>query len=224
MPLKKQIVYPIFLECCNFTNDGFWKYIFEDLAYGKPPYGCSMNKGFIYCNYKGKEFSYKIEETKDANVIFDDLYNLFTNKLKVLSKLDKQDLLSEFEREENSSEYGRDMTWKSIKKKSIKDMIIQKYVISEKKRRNLSIEQARKLLSLIFINLSFGIISSEDIHYEKGKILYIEGIEFNNNNEVLYHLNVENLNGLNLHPVEYEKKIMSENWPKYLAALKKQAY
>ncbi len=221
MPLKKQIVYPIFLECCNYTNDGFWKYVFEDLAYGKPPYGCSMNKGFIYCNYKGREFSYKIE-IKDAEVIFDELYNLFTNKLKVLSKIDKKYLLSEFEKEENGLGTIKDMSWKSIKKKSIKDMIIQEYVISEKNKRGLSIEQARKLLSLIFINLSFGIISSEDIHYENGKILAIDNIEFRNN-EALYHLDTENLNCLNLHPAAYEKKMMSDNWPKYLAVLKKQA-
>ncbi len=222
MPLKKQIVYPIFLECCNYTDDGFWKYVFEDLAYEKPPYGCSMNKGFIYCNYKGKEFSYKIEEMKDAGVIFNELYNLFTNKLKVLSKIDKQDLRSEFDKEENGLGSIKDMSWKSIKKKSIKDMIIQEYVISEKKKRGLSIGQARKLLSLIFINLSFGIISSENIHYEDGKILAIDNIEFCNK-EALYHLDTENLNGLNFHPAVYEKKIMSDNWPKYLTVLKKQA-
>ena len=47
MPIKKEIVYPVFLECCEFSVDSFWENIFEDLAYGKTPYGTYINKNFL---------------------------------------------------------------------------------------------------------------------------------------------------------------------------------
>ena len=40
------------------------KYIFEDLAYGKTPYGAYFNKDFLCCSFKGKEFSYKLDFKK----------------------------------------------------------------------------------------------------------------------------------------------------------------
>ena len=64
MPLRKEIVYPIFLECCQYTEDTFWESIFTDLAYGKPPYGTYISKGFLCCTHKKKDFSYKIEKKR----------------------------------------------------------------------------------------------------------------------------------------------------------------
>ena len=62
MTIKKEIIYPIFLECCQYTTDIFWENVFEDLSYGKTPYGTYITKDFLCCNYKEKEFSYKIEK------------------------------------------------------------------------------------------------------------------------------------------------------------------
>ena len=73
MPIKREIVYPIFLECCQFTDDKFWENVFEDLAYGKTPYGTYISKDFLCCSYKKKEFSYKIE--KKLPHIGDSLFN-----------------------------------------------------------------------------------------------------------------------------------------------------
>ena len=65
-----ELIYPIFLEVCKYADeDIFWKYVFEDLAYGRSPYGTYITKNFMCCNYKGKEFSYKIEVTKQPEVL-----------------------------------------------------------------------------------------------------------------------------------------------------------
>jgi hypothetical protein len=68
MPVKREIVYPVFLECCQYADDIFWENVFEDLAYGKPPYGTYISKGFLCCSFKNKEFSYKIER-KDCKIV-----------------------------------------------------------------------------------------------------------------------------------------------------------
>ena len=85
--MTTKLVYPIFLECCKYTKDNFWKYIFEDLAYKKTPYGIYIYCDYICCNYKGKEFNYKINSTKDSKELFDDIYRLFNNSLRNVSFL-----------------------------------------------------------------------------------------------------------------------------------------
>ena len=75
--MTTKLVYPIFLECCKYTKDNFWKYIFEDLAYKKTPYGIYIYCDYICCNYKGKEFNYKIDNAKDSKELFGDIYRLF---------------------------------------------------------------------------------------------------------------------------------------------------
>ena len=54
--MKRELLYPFFIDCCAFTEDKFWKSVFEDLAYGIAPYGAYVSKGAIMCNYKDKEF------------------------------------------------------------------------------------------------------------------------------------------------------------------------
>ena len=62
--------------------------IFEDLAYGKTPYGTYITKNFFCCSYKSKEISYRIEK-KDPLILYTDLYNLLTKNLGILSRKDK---------------------------------------------------------------------------------------------------------------------------------------
>ena len=69
MPIRKEIVYPIFLECVESIEDTFWKNTFEDLAYGKSPHGTYISNDFLICKSKDKEFNYKIER-KNILIMF----------------------------------------------------------------------------------------------------------------------------------------------------------
>jgi hypothetical protein len=62
MLVKKEIIYPIFLECCQYADDTFWENIFEDLAYGKSPYGTYISKDFLCCGYKKKSLVTKLRK------------------------------------------------------------------------------------------------------------------------------------------------------------------
>ena len=88
--IKNDLIYPIFLDCCLFTDNDFWKYILEDLAYGRSPYGTYIKKDFLCCNYKNKEFSYKINQKKEPEVIYNEIHDLLYNKLGLLSNEDIQ--------------------------------------------------------------------------------------------------------------------------------------
>ena len=218
MNIKKDIIYPIFLEFYQFINDKFWENIFEDLAYGKSPYGTYITKGSLTCKYKDKEFIYKIEK-KDVKTLYTEVYVLLSKKLGLLSHQDKLNKKIDFENIENEIKEGR-KNWNSIRKKNIKDLLIENYVISMKNKYSLSIKQAKYLLSVIFIGMVFKIITVKDIEYKDGIINCINGIEFKKKeiivNKDIYDIKY-NINNI----IIEDKNLMSSNWEKYLEYLRK---
>ena len=218
MPIKKEIIYPIFIECCQYTNDIFWENIFEDLSYGKTPYGTYISKDFLCCNYKDKEFSYKIEQ-KDSEQLYNDIYLLLAKKLGLLSQRDKIKKKIDFFNIEEELKEGR-KNWSSIRKKNIKDLLIENYVIDMKNKYLLSLKQSQYLLSIIFIAMVFKVITVKDIHYENGKIEHIDGIEIKNKQINILRDIYNTETSLN-NCIIIEANLMSDNWEKYLTNLKK---
>ena len=182
MPIKKEIIYPIFLECCQYTDDLFWIYIFEDLSYGKCPYGCYINKNFLCCSFKGKEFSYKIDSNKDPKVMFEEIYNLLHNKLGFYSEIQRRSKIKNIEIPESN---WKDKKWNNIKNKNVKDFIIDNYVISMKKLYSLDDNTVIKLKFVILSGIIFKTISNNDIVYENGIIKEIKGISFKKNEMII---------------------------------------
>ena len=176
MAPRKEIIYPFFLECCQFCKDVFWENIFEDLAYGKPPQGTYISKNFLACSYKNKEFSYKLER-KFPEVLYQDIFGLLTNKLGILSQKEKAQKKLLFYDIENSVKQSR-QDWSKIRKKNFKDIMYEKYVIDMKHKYSLTLKQSKQLLSIILMCLMFKSITSKDIEYKDEKIINIKGITF----------------------------------------------
>jgi hypothetical protein len=218
MPIKKEIIYPVFLECCQYVDDIFWENIFQDLAYGKAPYGTYISKDFLCCSYKKKEFSYKIEK-KEVETIYEEVYNLLAKKLGLLSHKEKIKKRKAFIDAEKSMKESR-KNWGDIKKKNMKDLLIELYVTRMKTKHNLTIKQARYLLSILMLAMVFKVITTEDINYKDGHIISIEGIDFVKKQVVvsrdLYNLEVSFSSNIVI-----DKKLMSDNWDKYLKDLRK---
>ena len=214
MVIKNEIIYPIFLECLKYCTDIFWENIFEDLVYGKTPYGTYISKDFICCSYKGKEFSYKIERSKDPKIIYDELYDLLFYKLGLLSTKDKIKKKVDFYNFEKDIKDSRNKNWNSIRKKNIKDLYIENYVLNMKKKYNLTLKQAKHLLSMISIGMIFKVISCKDIEYEDGNIINIKGIKFLNK-KIIIEKNIYDLEN-NYTCILIDKPLLSNEWEKYL--------
>jgi len=187
MPIRKEILYPIFLECCTHSDDIYWQNIFEDLSYGISPYGTYFSKDYLCCNYKKKEFSYKIEQ-KESKQIYKEVYNLLSKKLGLLSQSQKIEKKKDFINFEDSIKETR-KTWNDIRKKNIKELLIEQYTVKMKNRYSLNIKQTRNLLKVIIIALVLKIITANDIDYENGTITKIEGINFESK-KILYQRNL----------------------------------
>lgn len=219
MPSSKELIYPIFLECCQYTPDNFWENIFEDLAYGKPPYGTFISKNFLCCSYKKQEFSYKIEK-KDTKVLYDEIYNLLRNKLGLLSKEEKLKRTKDFSIMEKGLKDSRTKNWTEIRRKNIKDLIIELFVSRMKTEHSLTIKQARYLLSLIYVSLIFKVILSKDIIYSNGSIESINGITFSKNT-INVVKNIYKFETTCIPETVDDKKTLSETWHRYLSELNK---
>jgi len=219
MTIKREIIYPFFIESSKFADDIFWENIFEDLAYGKTPYGSYISKDFLSCNYTNKEFSYKIER-KDPYILYTEIYNLLVNKLGILSQKEKIKKKIEFNRVEQVLKNSR-KEWVNIRKKNIKDLLIEKYVIDMKRLYNLTIKQTKYLVSIIFIGLVFKVLTNKDIVYYDNKIHNIHGISFIDKNIILdrdfYYIEQNS----SVEIILENKKLMSDNWERYLKQLKK---
>lgn len=218
MVIKKDIIYPIFLECIEYTSDSFWKTVFEDLAYGKTPYGSYISKDFLCCGYKDKDFSYKIER-KDPKQVHDEVYHLFHLRLGILSSKERNKKKLDFNKMEEDIQDDK-KKWSDIKKKNIKDLLVEMYVIKMQKKYTLNIKQARYLLSLIFIAMVFKVITSKDIHYNDGEIQSIDGISFSQHKFKLDR-KIYNIDNGFSPEIVLEQNLMSKNWEKYLEGLKK---
>lgn len=180
MPIYKEIVFPQFLEASVYALDPFWKTVFENLAYEKCPYGIYFSKGFLCCSFKGKEFVYKIE-SKDPDILYNEVHELLHTKANINSSNDHYKLIKCFEEIEKDLKDVKNSNWTSIKKKSIKDNIIENFIIDMKNRHDLSLPTCKELNSVIQLGLIFKTITPKDIIYEDGKITRIVGIELKQN-------------------------------------------
>jgi len=178
MPLRRDVIYPVFLKCIDYVkHDIFWKETFEELSYGNCFHGSYISKGFLCSNVKGKEFTYKFID-KDPEKICQDVIKLLKEKLNIMSKNDKKALLIEFEDIEKNLKKIKNTEWSEIKKKSLKDILFQNYLIKSKNMYQLTDIQLKKLYNLINLGIMLKSIKNTDIIYKDGEIKEIKGILF----------------------------------------------
>ena len=171
--VKRNLVYPFLLKCCDLIDDIFWRNIFEDLAYGYSPIGTFIYKDFLTCVLKGKECSYKITE-KDPEILYNEIYSLLYDKIGILSSIqqhNKKILL-------DNHYTDNDNNWSTIRKKNTKEFLIEKYVLKMKDKYNLTIQQSKLLLTMIFLGIIFKTLTNKNIYYSNGEIESIDFIDF----------------------------------------------
>jgi hypothetical protein len=171
----KEIIYPYFLHCCHETDELFWKYIFEDLSYGRAPYGVYFTKGFICCGFKGKEFSYRINENKPIPELFQDIKKILQTKLGLQSTEDLINVRQKFDETTKELSLADCSDWSKVKKKEVKNLLLETFVI--KNNPNESRIKLKKQLSTLLLALQLKIITNEDIAIENGKIISIKNWE-----------------------------------------------
>ena len=221
--MKGRITYPYLLECCNYTNDAYWKSIFTNLSCGIPPHGVYIHKDFLICNYKDKAFSYKLT-IKSPEEIFTDIYKLFKNKLQMFSR---DDILQKQDAIDNLNKKIVYNNWMDIKRKNIKDNLIENFTLDMKTKYSLSYKQSRDLLNIINIGLIFKYIGYKDIVMSNGEITDITCITFNKNDSDIFNYARDiftnpDINIKTSSPIIFKMDTsLSKEWEKYISYYKK---
>lgn len=207
---QNEIIYPIFVKCCEYASNNFWKVIFEELSQNKLPKGVYIQNRTMKSNRKGQEFTYKIP-TSNPEQIYNDISSLFKNILNIRSNNEK--ITKHLQLQEKCSNLYDE--WSNIKKKSIKDFLIQNYVIDMKKKYNLTNTQATKLNANIYTGLLYKLYENEDFNYIKGKIISIKGIEFNDN-KIIINKNLGRIEPVKIIDSHKKSRTLLDIWEKML--------
>jgi len=178
------IIYPIFLEVFLLSDDDYWKHLIKDLAFNNTPYGLYIDADTqtICSILKGREFHFCFMDRTDVEVLYTELYDYFHNKVGIFSSK---------EYKENKNINVKYNSWVSIKKKMVKDLLIQNYVIELKHKYDLTLHQSKLLLSNIMLWFQFKLIKPTDIVYDSDncKILQIQDLYISKSGRI--HLNRE---------------------------------
>jgi len=169
------VLFPIFLECKEWTLDPHWESILTNCANGIFPKGMKIGKDCFIVN----KDTFPI--VADSLENFKTLMNIFKNKLSLSPKKNtKPEILDIY----NKLQQEYDKEWRFIKIKKIKQDLLLKFVVECKQKYNLSLDKTKKLLALVNIALLIKTLDSDDISYSDGKIHSIKGLIFENNDFV----------------------------------------
>lgn len=216
--MKRELQYPFFIECCKFAENIYWQTIFEDLAYGISPCGTFISNNCLTCTYKGKSFVYRIQK-KSAPILYADIMNLFREKMQIMSS---NELVKKKELAGNvRDDIDTCNNWAHLKKKNLKEILIEQFAISKRKEFGLTLAQARCLIAMVCIAIVFKVLMPSDIRVRNGIVERIEGFEFETGKIVLkkdiYNVQISPASKI----VADEKSKMSDEWVKFIATLRK---
>ena len=160
------ILYPNLLKHNNVNI--FWKTILERISIGDPPFGTKIINDYLF---------YKKSNIPLKNSNYEQIIEFF--KEDVGLKLN----------------YVYFQSWKDIKRKVIKDNLIQDFVNRFQKENNLSISQGNYLSSMIHLYITLKKFTHEDIILSitpYTHIKFIKGLYFNSEtDEFIYEPNRE---------------------------------
>ena len=206
--MKKEIIHPIFLQLASNMEDTFWKYIYEDLSYGKCPYGIYIQNDYICSFIRGKEFSYRIDETNQKKTC-DDIHQLLKFKAGILSEKEKIQQKEDFFQKKKTTDK------KFMNKKFLRENLIQNFVLKESKKYDIRLDHQKNLISFLYTAFMFKSIGLNDLVFENDEIVSIDGVCFSKN-RILITKKLFPQNNFQS-PVEDEKKIYLINlWNTFL--------
>lgn len=174
------VVHPIFTECQEYTLDPYWRDIFSRCACNRFPRGVRYDgkKNTIYLKLPGgiggkKEF---FVLPREPTRVFEIMMEIFRS-IGLRSQKDLQLQKDEMEKIRKARCIDLDCHWKDLKPRYLKERMILNYVLTIQREFNLSQKEAKRLLNTIHLGFQLKQLTSDDVKYEKGRILDINSLE-----------------------------------------------
>jgi hypothetical protein len=187
------IKYPHLLKS---TGGLFMRSLLERLAVGDNPLGTVLHNDVLH-------FHNHAISLVDRPDLLGDLHSFFHTVVGIPQQFE-------------TDEYKQ---WKQIKKKYIKNYLLENFVVEKQKEFWLSTSQTNQLLASIHLGIVFKRISIQDIVYEQGKIQRIDHLTFSHGNYEFDHPILPVTSALVKHNFN-EKLSLSKLWQAYLKQVK----
>lgn len=174
--MKNALRFPILIEASIIVENKFWSQVLKDLAHGKAPHGCYVSSSnFLVNNTKNAAFSYFLDDPKkDAKTMSDEIIRLLNEKTNIMSVSDRAKKKVVFnEVKQKLMRNIKNATWGNLRKKKIKDQLLDMYALSIKNHKKWDIKETREFLTDLSLDIIFKRIDSDHIVMKDGKIIEI---------------------------------------------------
>ena len=174
--------YPIFEECKQYTLDSYWREIFSNCAHNKFQKGIYYDpkKNFIHI-LENSHINESVSLPSEPTDVFQTMMFIFKNKLGLISPYEIS--IKDKKINEVFSIRQKNIKWKTVKQKNIRDQMLLQYITKLSSKHNLTAEQRKKLISQIHLGFHFRHITNDDVIDEDGEIQEIKNVEFDSSSK-----------------------------------------
>lgn len=180
---RQLVLNEIFEKCSEMTNDKFWKTLFTDAARNKMPKGFFLNNKKI--TYRHGNKIHHCEIPKSPKTAYETLIAFFQN---IGCMNSEQDIANNKKDEEENLPKSKKITkWSDLKKKNIKDHLIENFISKKIKEHNMNKEEETEFITTVnkgFLNNAFKTIKIKD-----GEIESIEELLYDSDANRYYFIN-----------------------------------
>ena len=113
----------------------------------------------------------------DSQKLYTDVYNILKYTFGLLSKKDKLLHNNLFLKKQNDMDVMLNQPWCNIKKKNIKILLLEKFIIQKSNHYNLTLSQQKRLYNDIILGLLFKTINKSHIIYNNLEIKEIKHLK-----------------------------------------------
>jgi hypothetical protein len=187
---KPEVIYPIFAEASELTEDRFWKSILNDASIGKFPKVFYFVNGTLSYKLKNKIVTVNID-MKNARNALDILCTFMRDRAGILSDIDMIEKNKEQRIRMSIIADVEINSWSQIKCKTHRSILIAKIVSSISNIYDLDKNASSNLEDLIRLGILAGYFNNTTIHVENGYITGIDGLIYNG--EGSYNIDTNNI-------------------------------
>jgi hypothetical protein len=174
------VIFPIFRECKKFTLDTFWQEMFEGFSVNRFPNGLKYDpvKHALRVKVMNKKTSEIVPLTDKPYEVFQTVMKTVKDKLGKRSNRDMQDQQDNLDNICRERALELNCPWKKIKSRYVKEQLLLNFINDLREKYNLSPSEVSKATSIIGLGFQFKELTNDGVVCEDGKILSIEGLEF----------------------------------------------
>lgn len=175
------IIYPIFEDCASFTMDSFWKEQFINFARNRFPQGVryDSNHGNLILKLPGAKGTEVVALSQNSSVdTFQIVMRVLREKLGMRSTRDLKIQKQEMEDIRQQRMYDMNCDWKQLRPRHLRDQLVMDYIGSLKEKYGLTATETKNLVSIIQLGFQFHSLSQDDVDYQEGKVVNINGLTF----------------------------------------------